>query len=120
MFPNLTDYDEDEALTDYVCSKCVPQMNHFEREGLKVVHAREKAASAESMRFREMILKKWVGEADPQVLAALAHGFNAFRRAVRDRVLRDHPDIINRCPKCGRVVRTPSAKQCRWCFHDWH
>lgn len=27
---------------------------------------------------------------------------------------------INRCPECSRIVRTPRAKQCLWCGHDWH
>ena len=28
--------------------------------------------------------------------------------------------FVNRCPACNRVVRTPEAKQCFWCGHDWH
>ncbi|WP_146589050.1 hypothetical protein [Posidoniimonas polymericola] len=28
--------------------------------------------------------------------------------------------FINRCPACQRIVRTPVAKQCLWCGHDWH
>jgi hypothetical protein len=113
-------YDESSVLTDYVCAHCAPQMNDFERAGLKVVFAREKAANSESVRVREMILERWIDQADPEVEAALANGPDEFRRAVRDRVLRDHPEVVNRCPKCRRVVRTPRAKQCRWCFHDWH
>ena len=27
---------------------------------------------------------------------------------------------INNCPKCGKLARTPRAKQCRHCGHDWH
>lgn len=27
---------------------------------------------------------------------------------------------IYRCPKCNRVVMSPSARQCMWCKHDWH
>lgn len=30
------------------------------------------------------------------------------------------PSFINRCPKCSKIARTPKAKQCPWCFHDWH
>ena len=37
------EYDEPSVLTEYVCRHCVPQMTMFEREGLKVVYAREKA-----------------------------------------------------------------------------
>lgn len=45
-----------------------------------------------------------------------------FMRRVRDRILRDHSDdvILNYCPKCGQLVMTPKAQQCRWCHHDWH
>jgi hypothetical protein len=28
--------------------------------------------------------------------------------------------ILNYCPKCNRLARTPLAKQCRYCGHDWH
>ena len=24
------------------------------------------------------------------------------------------------CPFCGEKLRTPAAKQCRFCFRDWH
>jgi len=26
----------------------------------------------------------------------------------------------NLCPKCNGLARTPKAKQCRHCYHDWH
>ena len=28
--------------------------------------------------------------------------------------------FANSCPRCGRLPRTPRAKQCFWCGHDWH
>lgn len=41
---------------------------------------------------------------------------------IRDRILLEHGAILNlnRCPNCDGLCRTPSAKQCRHCFHDWH
>jgi len=27
--------------------------------------------------------------------------------------------FINNCPVCGKLTRTPEAKQCRHCGHDW-
>jgi len=37
-------------------------------------------------------------------------------------IIEKHEDRIfwNRCPKCGKLARTPKAKQCRFCQHDWH
>jgi hypothetical protein len=116
----LMTYDEPSVLTEYVWSQCYTHMTDFERAGVQAVHARFKAAATDSERMRRMILGKWGGENDPGVIAALAQGEDAFRVAVRDRVLRDHPEVVARCPKCNRVLRTPRAKQCRWCFHAWH
>jgi hypothetical protein len=28
--------------------------------------------------------------------------------------------FINNCPNCKQLARTPKAKQCRHCGHDWH
>ena len=114
------EYDERAVLIEYVWKHCHTYMTNLERHGLKAVHAREKAAAAENERLRRMILEKWGGGADLQVTEALSRGEESFKRAVCDRVLRDHPEVINRCPNCGRVARTPKARQCRWCLHDWH
>jgi hypothetical protein len=27
--------------------------------------------------------------------------------------------FVNRCPSCHRLVRTPKAKLCLWCGHNW-
>jgi len=113
-------YDEASVLTDYIWSQCYAQLTDFERAGVKVVQAREKAAVADSERIGRMILDKFGRGNDPAVVGALANGEDAFKVAVRDRVLRDHPEIVARCPQCHRVLRTPRAKQCRWCLHDWH
>jgi len=113
-------YDEDEVLTDYVWRQCHTHFTEFERMGWKAVQAREKAAAVESDRMKRLVLEKWGGGNDANVIAALAQGEKAFRVAVRDRVLKEHPELINRCPRCKRVARTPRARQCRWCFQDWH
>jgi hypothetical protein len=59
---------------------------------------------------------------DPAALSLLADGVAVFWRRVRDRILRDHADkvVLNYCPKCGGLAKTPRAQQCQWCFHDWH
>jgi len=117
---SFMNYDEDEVLTDYVWRQCHTHFTDFEHMGWKAVQAREKAAAVESTRIKRMVVEKWAGDNDPNVIAALAQGVEAFRLAVRDRVLRDHPELINRCPQCRRIARTPRARQCRWCLYDWH
>ena len=41
---------------------------------------------------------------------------NAFRIQCVERLLQTHSEIIfkNQCPTCGRLRRTPKAKQCIW------
>lgn len=113
------EYDEDLVLTNYVWSYGTSYMTELEKLGQKAVHAKFKAKDA-SPAMAKMILDKWGGENDPRVTQALSIGIEKFKRAVRDRVLQEHPEIVNRCPKCNKVVRTPRAKQCNWCFHMWH
>ena len=38
------------------------------------------------------------------------------------RLLADHREeiVVNRCPRCRRIVRTPKAKLCLWCGYSWH
>lgn len=37
------------------------------------------------------------------------------------RVLDEHGvNLINLCPNCKQLARTPLAKQCRHCLHNWH
>jgi rRNA maturation endonuclease Nob1 len=43
-----------------------------------------------------------------------------FRINVAKRVLSDNPQFkFNNCPNCGKLARTPEAKQCSHCGHSW-
>lgn len=55
-------------------------------------------------------------------IAPNANNYEHFKKTMAEKVLREHGDqvFINNCPKCGRLARTPLAKQCRHCRHDWH
>ena len=114
------DYDEDAVLTRYVWAQCHGYMTDFEQACAKAILGREKAATLEPGALRELIVRHWATPRDPAVLAALEQGHDAFRAAVRDRVMRDHPEAIARCPRCAGLLRTPRARQCMWCLHDWH
>jgi hypothetical protein len=113
------EYDENKVLTDYIWSHAYEYMTDLEKLSYKAVNARFKAENA-SQEMAKVLLEKWGGKNDPRVNEALSQGVEPFREAVRDRILRDHPEIVNRCPECGKIVRTPRAKQCNWCFYDWH
>lgn len=71
---------------------------------------------------KKFYLKRgWLTE-NPQILGLLNDGIEEFRRITAERILKDNPGKIkfNNCPECGELARTPKAKQCRYCGHDWH
>jgi ssDNA-binding Zn-finger/Zn-ribbon topoisomerase 1 len=122
---NGSSYDEREALTAYVLEWYGHLMTESECEGMRAIHFEEKA--------------RVLGERDEDVAAsyrrlgrrfaetraarkALRMGADEFRRRVCDRILAVHRRevMINRCPRCRRIVRTPRAEQCFWCGNDWH
>lgn len=103
------DLRDDDPLLDYLLWHC--------REF--VTPQEEKAAFTGKLRTAEG--ERWATD-DPRVLALLANGKKAFVSALEKRLLTDHPGkvLINRCPKCGGITRTPKARQCRFCHHSWH
>ena len=59
---------------------------------------------------------------DPEVLRLASDGYDAFIERTAARILHDCGAKLsfNRCPNCGGLARTPTARQCRLCGHDWH
>ena len=59
---------------------------------------------------------------DPAVLDLLKDGYDVFEQRVCDRIMAECPEkvFLNHCPRCQRLSRTPYARQCRHCGHDWH
>ena len=113
-------YEEAAELTRYIRRYHSSLFSRFEQRVEKAAWAREKYASATDDRSRHLMDR--YGELDDgRINAALAGGPDSFRRSVVDRILSEHPDLhFNRCPRCSRILRTPQARQCFWCGHDWH
>jgi hypothetical protein len=65
--------------------------------------------------------KGWIST-DPNVLELVKDGRNIFLKNTATRIFNDNRDkiFLNNCPKCGKLARTPRAKQCPHCFHTWH
>jgi hypothetical protein len=59
---------------------------------------------------------------DPEVLQLASDGIDAFMVRTAQRILDKHSDEIafNYCPRCGALAKTPKARQCSFCYHDWH
>ena len=59
---------------------------------------------------------------DPIVLELARQGMASFIKRTAERILAEHANeiYVNRCPRCGEVAKTPKARQCRFCYFDWH
>ena len=59
---------------------------------------------------------------DPEALQLASDGFHSFMMRTAQRILDERCDEVafNYCPRCGALARTPKARQCRFCCHDWH
>lgn len=113
-------YDEDQALGRYLTDNFARMMTEFERRTYNFAIEREKAKHSDSAADR---LPKWLSHENDDVIQASEAGPEVVRRRIMERLLREQQAgelFINRCPKCNRIVRTPLAKQCLWCGHDWH
>jgi len=76
----------------------------------------QEEAKAGSTHFRRLLSD------DPEVLLLARDGYDAFVLRTGQRILRDNQDriVLNYCPRCKGLARTPKARQCRFCGHDWH
>jgi hypothetical protein len=115
------DYDDDLELTRYVWNHYPSLMTDFERRVGQAIIGQLKAAHAGAPPSHPL-WARWGAAGEPDIEAALADGPEEYRRRVRIRLLAQAGDkaFVNRCPSCSRVVRTPTARQCFWCGHDWH
>ncbi len=115
------EYDDDVALTAYVWKYHLHLMSDAERRVALLVMARAKVAIG-SASFARFLERRHGLIGDPEVERALAEGLENYRLRIARRVLAEHTDrvFVNRCPQCGRIVRTPRARQCFWCRHAWH
>ncbi len=115
-------YDDEAELTQYVWHNYFYLTTKDERWVFVVVHSDASSSTSFQQRVAPLLAKFPELARDPEARSALTGGWEPFRRWVCLRILTGCADelVINRCPRCQRVVRTPRAQQCFWCGHDWH
>lgn len=116
----MKDYNESETLKHYIWHNYRQLLSQFEREVDLVVIVRQHAQKANAQLAQD-ILDRHGRCGEPAIEAALEAGFAAFYQRISDRLLTEHPDqvVINRCPICHKILRTPRARVCVWCGHTW-
>jgi hypothetical protein len=110
-----------KELIDYIIAHYSHLLSFEEKAAQKHLFATEKAEKFKSQDLKTKILDD-LGTKDKEVLQLLDKGYEEFKRIAADKILKQHKDkvFINSCQRCERLARTPLAKQCRYCGHDWH
>ncbi|CAL2088233.1 hypothetical protein [Tenacibaculum sp. 190524A05c] len=58
-------------------------------------------------------------DSDNNVNEIVSLGKTQAEEIIAKRILKDNPNIINNCSKCGKLARTPRVRQCRHCGNKW-
>ncbi|MFK8054792.1 MAG: hypothetical protein AB8F78_01625 [Saprospiraceae bacterium] len=68
-----------------------------------------------------VVMEKLYGFDDEKTNELVTLGKEKLEIAVTERMLKASKDqVINNCPKCDNLAKTPLAKQCEHCGNDWH
>jgi hypothetical protein len=112
---------DDDALTRYVLSWYSHFLTETENTALAALNINSK-----SLKLESALVKQKLGDLperikSPEVTKLLGKGSEECRRAIRDRLLRDHRSeiILVTCPECKRLARTPKAQMCFHCGFSW-
>jgi hypothetical protein len=117
-----------DELTNYVIAHYRSLMTDVEQAAnrhltttYKFTEGQSDLAAQEKTRAEGSVRRRWLSD-DPEVLALAADGLEAFRAKAAARILAEHADqvVLNRCPQCTGLTRTPLAQMCPHCGHSWH
>lgn len=115
----------DKELAQYIVNYFTELLTDQEKLGLRHLSSKYKldhAYTKDNMADMVKAYKRlgWLTE-DKEILELVGKGEDELNRMVAMRILAEHGDkvFINQCPQCGRLARTPFARQCRHCAHEW-
>ena len=88
---------------------------------MKATKGRSDVAAQEEAKKTKPHLRELLSS-DPNVTLLAHDGVQTFVERTAARILAEHGDqvFLNYCPRCGALAKTPRARQCRLCRHDWH
>ena len=109
-------------LLDYIFNYC--GRFFWKNEGManKYMYALSKSKQGVNETIYKFFMKDEDVYKNGEMMDLTKDGYEAYKIKVATRIWEKHKDELdlNLCPKCGKVARTPWAKQCRFCFNDWH
>jgi len=110
----------DKEVIQYIITYFRVLMTDDEKLALKYQMYMEK--SSDNSKQRKMMIEKGWINSENKTTDLLKTGYEDFEANVVKRIMIETPEKIffNNCPKFGKLARTPKAKQCRYCFYNWH
>ena len=110
-----------EDIIEYISIYCTDFYNEVEKKAMKHYVAQVKFLPYKDKIEKMAIAYKRDSTEDPEILKLLENGIQNFHEKSAERVLNEQFDDLNlnTCPGCDGIARTPTAKQCRYCGHDW-
>lgn len=82
----------------------------------QVAQAFDSDRKGDSRSQRRVGTERFLSE-DPAALELAIGGTEVFMERAASKILSEHgSDIfLNNCPRCGKLAKTPKARQCRFC-----
>ncbi|MEO8711869.1 MAG: AbiV family abortive infection protein [Parafilimonas sp.] len=110
------------ALVEYIFNYRSSLMNDAEQKAYRHQIAVDRIAHGDRIGFHKYQFEEEHVSKDESVLRLLEQGYEYYKTMTATRIYNEHKDELNLnlCPKCFKIARTPEAKQCRFCLHDWH
>jgi hypothetical protein len=110
----------DIHLVSYIVDYHEQFMTETERLAFRYFRAQDEKTP--QMRERSLKLIEPELSANPAAVELAALGRKVLAEKTAERILSEHAweIVVNRCPRCGGVAAGPKARQCRFCYFDWH
>jgi len=112
----------DAETANYIVTYYSNFLSLEETIAVRHIHSLQKLSGESNPNLEKMYRKQgWLTD-NETILDLLRDGYDTFEIRVANRILKENSDkvFLNNCPKCGKLARTPMAKQCRFCTHNWH
>lgn len=120
--------EEKKELITYVLKYYGGLMNKNEREYINYINGLERIKEIET---NETLTKNKKNLLIEKINETYLHNLNLEKLSkynredklvqITQRIMEENPEIVflNKCPKCGRLTRTPKSRQCHSCGHKW-
>lgn len=112
----------DAETANYIVSYYSNLLTMEEKLAVRYIHSLYKLSYESNPNLEKAYRQQgWLTD-NETVLDLLRKGYDTFEIRTANRILKDNSNkvFLNNCPKCGKLARTPMAKQCRHCSHNWH